>query len=259
MSNLPIQKLLDCAMRTAHTAGLHAKEQFARRREVNENLEHDIKLVLDRECQTVAEACVAEDFPDHAILGEEGSIEKESDYKWVIDPIDGTMNFFHGLHHWCSSVAVMHLDKLVAGAVYLPDTDEMFSAAEGLPALLNGNPISISPCDDLGEALVLVGLGKPLPNQAHNIAPFQRLTHHAQKTRIQGAAAIDLCLVACGRAEAYVDNRIQLWDFAAAQIIVQQAGGTFDILQQFKDGGTQVICSNGHLHDAVKSIYLDEA
>ena len=250
-----IEELLKHACEVATATGHLALNAGPRRREVNQSLKHDIKLVMDRECQDLAEEMVSQRYPDHRILGEEGTIERDSEITWVIDPIDGTMNYFHGFPHWCCSVAVMKDEDILAGAVYLPEKDELYAAGKGLPATCNGETIQVSDCPALDSAMVLVGLGKPLADESYNVVPYGYLAKAAQKTRVMGAAAVDLCFVASGKAEAYCDYGIQLWDYAAAELIVKQAGGRFDIIEKHPQRGTRIVASNGRLHDEVKAVY----
>ena len=124
------KKLLLTAQQAVSQAAAHANANLHRREESLSIDAHDIKLALDVECQALIETCIHESFPEHAILGEEGATPKlDMPYEWIIDPIDGTVNFSHGFPHWCSSVAVQYKGKTVAGAVYAPETDELFSAA----------------------------------------------------------------------------------------------------------------------------------
>ncbi|MFO1489824.1 MAG: inositol monophosphatase [Kiritimatiellia bacterium] len=251
-------RLLDCAVTAALAAGAHARAHRGRRSEVNASYAHDLKLQLDVECQQVAEASILQCFPNHAILGEEGSApDASAEFEWVIDPIDGTLNFFHGLPHWCSSVAVRRGDgPILAGCVFLPDLDECFAAAEGLPATLNGEPIRVSATARLSEAMLLTGLGKPAPGEAYDLSLLGRLANTAQKTRVLGAAAVDICYVACGRVDAYVDAGICLWDYAGAEIITRQAGGRAGEIGRLSGGRVRYLASNGVIHDEVLKLYL---
>ena len=129
MNDISLTHLLDVAICAADAAGRHALENKDRRSETNENFDHDIKLVLDVESQKKAENMILSEFPDHGILGEEDETPNHnSPYEWVIDPIDGTMNFSHGFEYWCSSVAVRKNQKVIAGCVYAPDFDTFYTA-----------------------------------------------------------------------------------------------------------------------------------
>ena len=122
MNDVALSHLLDVALCAAEAAGKHALANKHRRTEINETYAHDIKLVLDIECQKIAEDVIASEFPNHNVLGEEGSRKNNiSSYEWVIDPIDGTVNFAHNLPYWCSSVAVRYNEKVLAGCVFAPE------------------------------------------------------------------------------------------------------------------------------------------
>jgi len=131
------QQLLEVCIKAAKAAGAHALNNLHRREEVIESFDHDVKLVMDRECQTIAEGIVHGHFPDHAILGEEGVIEKEHAIEWVIDPIDGTANYTRGFPYWACSVAVRRDEKVLAGCIFVPVLNECYSATIDGPALCN--------------------------------------------------------------------------------------------------------------------------
>jgi myo-inositol-1(or 4)-monophosphatase len=255
MSDAPAPaQFLPAVEAVARRAGDFALAQRARRVEVNERLRHDLKLQMDRDTQTEAERAVRERFPDHAILGEEGSLPAPSTYTWVIDPIDGTMNYFHDLPWWSTSVALRRGEETLAGCVYLPRLGECFTAAADGPAHLNGVAIQVSTITDFREAMILSGLGKPSAGDGYALDRLNRIARLAQKTRVMGSAANDICMVACGRAEAYIDDGIHLWDYAAAALILQCAGGRFEITAELPDGRHQCLSSNGRMHDAVRAL-----
>jgi myo-inositol-1(or 4)-monophosphatase len=164
------------------------------------------------------------------------------------------MNYFHDMPWWSTSVAVMKGDEVLAGCVYLPRVSECFTAALGEPARLNGQAIRVSSIDDFAEAMILAGLGKPSGNHGYTLDRLVRVANRAQKTRVMGSAANDICMVACGRAEAYIDDGIHLWDYAAAALILRQAGGTFETTHTFEDGRKQCLSTNGVMHVAVKAL-----
>ncbi len=248
------EELLKCAVATAQTAGNFARDNRKRRGEVNLSTRHDMKLQLDRDSQDRAEQTIQKFFPDHAIIGEEGSENGESEYTWVVDPIDGTLNFFHSLPHWCTSVAVKRAGEVLAGCVYAPDYGWTFTGTiDGTPRL-NGEAIQASTISSLSDAMVLSGIGKAEDNYQLYANRFSAVIQASQKTRMLGAAAIDLCLVACGRVEAYTEMGLFEWDYAAGGLIAERAGGRFEILHTYPDGRTQILCSNGLVHDKLKAV-----
>lgn len=252
---LETDKLLDCAVRAARAAGDHALRNRARRDEVAESFAHDVKLKLDIEAQEQAFKVVHEHFPDHAVLGEEGRMEHDRNRPcWIIDPIDGTVNFAHGMPLWCSCAGVEIDGKIVAGCVYLPEMKECYTATIDRPAECNGQRIRPSAVSSLEEALILTGLSKHIVDDSPAFDVFKSLSLRARKVRIMGAAAVDICHVACGRAEGYVETGIYLWDIAAAGLIARQAGARTEVLEDLGDYRMRYLCTNGILHEELRRI-----
>jgi myo-inositol-1(or 4)-monophosphatase len=227
------ETLLEVAVAAALAAGSHARDHRARRDQAVVRTEHDVKLKLDIECQEMAERTIRKAFPDHFILGEEkteGSLAqanapRDSSIEWVVDPIDGTVNFSHGLPFWCSSIACRRDGETVAGAVFAPDLGQMYQASLDTPALCNGEPIAVSAVDTLSRAMILSSTDLSPEPGAEPLRVFRKIAVGVQKARILGAAALDLCMVAAGKADGYLETRIFLWDVAAGELIVRRAGG----------------------------------
>jgi len=220
---------LDVCIEAVKAAGSHAVQHKPRRVEVYERFSHDVKLQLDHECQAKATGVIHQKFPGDRILGEEGSHSDDGkgSVEWIIDPIDGTVNFFHGLTWWCSSVAARVNGQIVAGAVFAPDLSMLFTATETTPARLNGEIIHVSGINRLSEALLVTGAEKEPNPGSVPMATAQLLAPHVQKIRILGAAALDICQVASGAADAFYQIGLFIWDVAAAGLIVKQAGGVY--------------------------------
>jgi len=258
MKEISLTHLLDTAICAAEAAGNHALANKARRTETNENLTHDIKLVLDVECQAIAEKMIASEFPDHGILGEEGSQENLSTgYEWIIDPIDGTMNYSHGFPYWCASVAVRLDGKILAGCVFAPETNQYYTAHIEAPAKLNGEPIHCSTLREPDRASIFTGIPKSVRsgNDQHFKA-FQDLALGTQKLRINGSAALDLCYVAEGICDGFFEAGLYLWDHAAAGLIAERAGATLLIYPRDSEAyGTTVLCANEHLIEGLRAIH----
>ncbi|MFH0954347.1 MAG: inositol monophosphatase family protein [Verrucomicrobiota bacterium] len=249
--------LLDCAVRAARVAGDHARNNADRRHMVAQRFEHDVKLHLDLECQKQAEQVIRAAFPSHKILGEEGGeFDAGPEPFWIIDPIDGTVNFQHGLPLWCSAVAVRVGKEVVAGAVYAPMLDECYTASAGDAAKCNGEPIRVSTTARLEDALVLTGLSKHVGQNLYTLDVLREVSLKAQKTRIMGSAAVDICHVACGRADGYYEAGIYLWDIAAAGLIAQRAGARAEVLEELSNVRFRYICTNGKIHDALKDVIV---
>lgn len=252
-----LDRLLACAEASARAGGSHAFKHAHRRRIIAETFAHDIKLKLDRECQDVAERTIRKYFPHAAILGEEtNTAPAAADMLWIIDPIDGTINYFHGLPLWCCSVAVQVRGRISAGAVYAPMLDECYTAHRERRATCNGKPLAVSTTRRLMDAVILTGLDKRNDLLSNSIALFQRLSLKTQKLRIMGSAALDICQVAAGRADAFFESGIYIWDAAAAALIVDQAGGRTEIMATGPHYQLRIIASNGRLHTPLRRLIL---
>ncbi|MDQ3263016.1 MAG: inositol monophosphatase [Myxococcota bacterium] len=191
-----------------------------------------IDLVTDADKASEAEliSFLRARHPDHAVLAEEsGYSPGTGGYRWVLDPLDGTTNYAHRVPHFCVSVAVEGPDGLLAGVIFDPLRDELFSAGRGQGASLNGRPISVSPTADLSRALLCTGF--PYDVREKPDAPlglFNRLMKRAQGIRRMGSAALDLAYVACGRYDGFFEFGLQAWDLAAGALLVREAGGSCD-------------------------------
>ena len=249
--------LLDCAQAAAIAAGQHALRNRQRRQRDARLFEHDVKLELDRECQTVAEQVIRQRYPHHAFLGEEDTHHTSTDaeMRWIIDPIDGTVNFFHGLPIWCSSVAVQRRGQTLAGAVFAPQLDCCYTARVGRRARCNGRVIRVSETARLDQAMIATGIAKARELHAQSLQNFTKMTAKARKTRIMGSAALDICHVACGQIDAFYENGIFLWDIAAGALIVQQAGGMGEILHSGPGQRMTFMATNGKLHRAMRRLF----
>lgn len=249
------------AVAAAKAAGaLMTRNQFRPKR-VNESLQHDIKLELDVRCQKLIERRLLRAFPGVAILGEEGvSGDPAAAWRWVIDPIDGTVNFTYGIPHACVSIALQrrleggkppkHPDlayETVAGVVHDPFTSETFTALRGGPARLNGRAIAVSKRSKLEEAVVSVGFAKSRESLEIMLPEFNRLVHRVRKIRIMGAAALAMVYVASGRFDAYIEGGIRLWDIAAGGLILECAGGEFWNQPVAGEHAYAIVASNGLL------------
>ncbi len=254
----PSAELLNAAREAAHAAGQHAWQNRGRRTEVVAAYAHDVKLRLDLESQAVAESVLRRRFPDHRILGEEstGADARPDDggCEWIIDPIDGTVNFSHGLPFWCCSIAVRAAGRVRAGVVYAPALDECYTATWDGPAECNGRPLAVSAVASLAAALVMTGLDKNIDPRLPPFEVFRALSGAVQKARICGTAALDLCRVAAGQADGYFENGIYIWDIAAAGLIVERAGGRSEILADLGEGRLRHLATNGLLHDPLRAL-----
>ena len=186
---------------------------------------------------------------------------KKSDYQWIVDPIDGTVNFAHGIPICCISIGLMYKDDLLMGAVYNPMMNEFFFAEKGKGATLNNIPIKVSSKSNFKTAFLVTGFPYNWPDAAeHPIKVFERLVLEGLPVRRLGSAAIDLCWVACGRFDGFWEYNLQAWDVAAGYLIVQEAGG---VVTNFEGEACnvferQTLASNGHIHEAMLDVIRND-
>ena len=196
--------------------------------------------------------------PDDAIVGEEGASDPgTSGLEWHLDPIDGTANFVYDLPTWCTSVAVVDADGSLAGAVYAPVTDELFSAHRGGGATRNGRSVTVSGADRLERAMIATGFSYQAERRAVQAARVAGLLPQVRDIRRFGSAALDLCMVACGRVDAYVEEHLNSWDLAAGVLIAAEAGAVTTSL----DGGAvhpgSVAVASPEVHSALLGALAD--
>lgn len=191
---------------------------------------HDIKLELDRHCQSLIEKMLLSSFPEFAIYGEEGiSGDSNAEYEWIIDPIDGTVNFFYGIPHFAISIALRHKKEIIVGVIYDPMRNELWEATRKGNVTLNGKPIHVSHRTKISESVVSVGLCKTATASEEATPQFLKMIRSARKCRVMGSATLDIAYVACGRLDAYIENQISLWDIAAGVLMVEMAGGIVEL------------------------------
>jgi myo-inositol-1(or 4)-monophosphatase len=225
---------LTAALSTATTAAREAGEllrtHFGKPPVVNEKLAHDIKLVLDVQAQELITRKLLGAFPGHALYGEEGIAgDQASEWQWIVDPLDGTVNYFYGLPHFCVSIALRFRGEIQLGVIYDPQRDELFQAVKNGPSLMNGAPIRVSERGELSEAVVSIGFSKNKSSINAGLALLPRYVERVRKCRLMGSAALDLAYVACGRLDAYIEQSVSLWDIAAGQLLLGNAGGKIEI------------------------------
>jgi len=245
MTRDQLRQHLKAAVDASLRAGALMKAHASRAKTVKASTQHDIKLELDERCQRLIEKRLRLALPQAAILGEEGVLgTPEARLRWVVDPIDGTVNFAYGIPHACVSIALQQRadpglpasgvqcgDCFVTllGVVHDPFVGETFTAMRGGPARVNGRLIHTSNRDRLETAIVAVGFSKTRRSLEETLPAFARLTHRVRKLRIMGAAALSLAYVAAGRMDAYVERHLRLWDIAAGGLLVECAGGCFEM------------------------------
>ena len=238
---------LDAAEKAARAAGKLLRKNFGRPQRVNAVAAHDIKLQIDIQTQELITKLLLKEFPKHALYGEEGIVgDQSSEHQWIVDPLDGTVNYFYGIPHFCVSIALRLRNEVMVGVIYDPIRREMWKGQKGETSKLNGDPVHVSDRADLAEAVVSVGLAKTGETINANFPLLQQMVHRVRKCRVLGSAALDIAYVACGRLDAYIEQGISLWDIAAGWLLVENAGGTVDLRprEDMKDKYS-IVASNG--------------
>ncbi|MBX7212311.1 MAG: inositol monophosphatase [Verrucomicrobiaceae bacterium] len=243
-------QLLNAATEAARAAGKIQRENFGSALHVNELHKHDIKLELDVRCQQAITDLLLARYPDHKILGEEGNAGGEGAVEWIVDPIDGTVNYFYGIPHFCVSIAardrVTH--EPLVGVIFDPMQDELWTVIKGARPLLNGRPVTVSGRSAMSDAVVTVGFSKSKEALDLGFERYKRIAYDVRKTRMLGSAALAMAYIACGRLDAYVEEQISLWDIAAGHMLVEAAGGKVEMRPSTMKPGTMFICAwNGTL------------
>ena len=250
----------------AREAGALLMEYFRRRVKIEYKGEADLVTEADRNSEALIVGRIRELFPEHSILGEEsGSLAASQNsslgsqagagYHWYVDPLDGTTNFAHGYPVFCVSLGLEHTDsegvaQRVAGVVYDPTRDELFSAELGRGAYLNGTKINVSSTASLPECLIATGFPSQKRHKNPNIHFYHQLTLKTHGVRRAGSAALDLCYVACGRYDAFWEFNLNPWDTAAGVLIAEEAGGRVTNFAggPFEISSREVFATNGHVH-----------
>jgi len=224
-----LAQALAVAEQAARRAGAVHRRLFGSDLAVLEYSQYDTKLQADRDAEDAALDCIRRAYPEHAILSEEaGHSGTRAIWSWVVDPLDGTLNFSRAIPHYCASVALRREREPVLGVIYDPVRDELFAAVAGRGATLNGRPIRVSRVDRAEDAVVTAGFMKDPATIRAGLAWMQQVLPLVRKVRMMGAAALDLAWVACGRLDAYMEAGVRTWDIAAGVVIVREAGGRVD-------------------------------
>ena len=253
--------MLTVAIDAAREAGAFLKKSVGTFKHLERKIGQETNLVteIDKQSEALIISKIKAAYPDHAVLGEEsGASTGASDTRWIIDPLDGTTNFTHGLPLFSVTIGVEHKGELVAGVVYDPNADEMFTAEKGKGAFLNGKKIQVSSADRLIESLLVTGFPynvKENPGQVMEL--FTDFLPVSQAVRRLGSAAIDLAYVACGRFDGYWEVYLHPWDKSAGVLLVREAGGR--VTDFTNDETNQVftmntLATNGNIHDAMLEV-----
>ena len=221
----------------------------------------DLVTQIDREVETMFRALIAGRFPDHAVLAEEfeigGDRQREAEYTWVFDPVDGTTNYAHGLPIFCSACALERHGQPVVAAIYDPSRRELFTAERGLGAWLNGAPMRVSAAGEMIAALLVTGFPYSVQTDSgYLLNLFGDFLRRARAVRRLGSAAIDMAYVAAGRFDGFWEVKLNPWDVSAGALLVEEAGGRVSGLAggPFDSRTGEVVASNGRIHDAMVDI-----
>jgi myo-inositol-1(or 4)-monophosphatase len=253
--------MLDFAIQTAREAGSVLAEKFGRAIRVTNKGDIDLVTEADIASERLIVERIRSYHPRHAILTEEsGDVvalgDVDSEYKWIIDPLDGTTNYAHGYPCFCVSIALEYEGRVVVGVVYDPTRDELFAAERGQGATLNGRSLRVSETSGLNDALLCTGFPYDVRDRGDFARHFRNFIMRAQSVRRDGAAALDLAYVAAGRFDAFYEEGLRPWDVAAGVLLVEEAGGrvTHYDGSPFRVYTPPIAASNGLIHEAILDV-----
>ena len=249
--------------------GKQLRDFFAQGVETEYKGDVDLVTVADRTVEKLILTRLSEVFPDHGIYGEEGTRERlDSEYRWYIDPLDGTTNFAHGFPHFCVSMGLEHRPAslkpeedgtLVAAVVYDPMRDELFTAERGKGARLNGRPIHVSRVPELAEALIATGFPSRKRHASPNVHFYHEFTLRSHGARRAGSAALDMSYVASGRLDAFWEFNLNPWDTAGGILLVEEAGGRVTDFSgnPYRLDSREILASNGNFQSELVALFED--
>jgi len=261
MNNNLSEELISKVLQIVKQVGFYIKEELGKVQdgEIEEKELNSLVSYVDKTAEEMLVPVLADLIPGCSFITEEGTVEQSStaDYQWIIDPLDGTSNFLHQIPYFAVSVALRYQGVVVFGVVYNIMQDECFYAQKGKGAFMNDKRINVSKKDNLNQAILATGF--PYSNEENTDPLVECIRHwikHARGIRRLGAAALDLCFVACGRLDFYYETTINIWDIAAGVIIVEEAGGQISDFYGADDyfDKKMVIASNGNFHDEIRSV-----
>jgi len=257
------------ASEIAREAGARLREFFAQGVATEYKGDVDLVTVADRTVEKLIRTRLGEVYPEHGIYGEEGTRDRlDREFRWYVDPLDGTTNFAHGFPQFCVSMGLEQRPSglkdsedgaLVAAVIYDPMRDELFAAERGMGATVNGKSISVSKIETLAESLVATGFPSRKRHQNPNIHFYHEITLRSHGVRRAGSAALDLAYVAAGRLEAFWEFNLNPWDTAAGILLVEEAGGRVSNFAggQFRLNSEETLVSNGLIHGELATIFED--
>jgi myo-inositol-1(or 4)-monophosphatase len=251
---------LETAQDIAREAGALLNEYLARRIGFELKGEFDLVTEADRSSERLIVDRLKKHFPSHSVVAEEGSGEdRASEYRWDVDPLDGTTNFAHGFPMFNVTLALERAGELIAGVIFDPVHNEMFYAERGCGAFLNGSPIHVSKVSKIESSLTATGFPSRKRHLNVNIHFYYQVAMLSHGVRRAGAAALDLAYVACGRLDAFWEFSLNPWDMAAGILLIQEAGGTCSDMRGGPANlrGPQLLTDNGLLHQPMVELFAE--
>ena len=257
------------ASEIAREAGAQLRDFYARGVETEYKGDVDLVTIADRTCEKLIRTRLGETFPAHGIFGEEGTRDRlDGDYRWYIDPLDGTTNFAHGFPHFCVSMGLEHRPTgtlanadgtLTAAIIYDPLRDELFTAQRGSGAFLNGKRLHVSGNENLAESLIATGFPSRKRHESPNIHFYQEFTLRSHGVRRAGSAALDLAYVASGRLDAFWEFNLNPWDTAAGLLLIEESAGRITDFsgRPYHLDSREILASNGLIHDELIALFAD--
>ncbi len=249
---------LNAAVEIAREAGALLEELSTQPLDINYKRRADLVTVADRRSEALIVGRLRERFPDHAIVAEEGGNHRASSgYCWYVDPLDGTTNYAHGFPVYCVTLGLALRNEVIAGVVYDPTRNDLYTAERGGGAFLNSRPLRVSTTEKLGDSLVATGFPPFATNHDLNVQFYFRFTELTHGIRRAGSAALDLCSVAAGRFEGFWELKLNPWDKAAGVLMVTEAGGRVTDVRgaAFNLLGDDVFASNGRVHEQMLEVF----
>ena len=249
---------LSAAVEIAREAGALLAELSTQPLEIDYKRRADLVTVADRRSEALIVGRLRKYFPAYAIVAEEGANHRSSsDYCWYVDPLDGTTNYAHGFPVYCVTLGLAYRGQVIAGVVYDPTRNELYTAERGAGAYLNQQRLQVSRTEKLGESLVATGFPPFATNHDLNVQFYFRFTELTHGIRRAGSAALDLCSVAAGRFEGFWELKLNPWDKAAGSLMVTEAGGKVSDVRgrEFRLLGDDVFVSNGLVHEQMLEVF----
>jgi myo-inositol-1(or 4)-monophosphatase len=251
---------LEAAIEIAREAGKILREELDRPLDISYKGDFDLVTQADRRSEAAIISRLQRYFPQHSVAAEEGTgKDTGSEFRWHVDPLDGTTNFAHGYPCFCVSMALAQKNELLLGVVYNPVYEELFFAARGEGASLNGKKLHCSKIREMKSSLLCTGFPNHDRHSHPNIHYYWDFTLKSHGVRRDGSAALDLASVAAGRFDGFWEFGLKPWDTAAGIVIVEEAGGTITDLQgnPYVLGGKSILATNGLIHDEMKRLAVE--